>query len=123
MEWIINDDNKIYAEPDSLGRNILSWTFVGPVANDIMFKFLEKERKLTPTLEKINYNDIQTLDALRIRTLNGILNCSVKENETLEQYHQRLRDEKHRLQAHLKGTLFWDSQRQGTLIKSKQEAQ
>ena len=77
MEWIINDDNKIYAEPDSMGRNILSWTFQGPIANKIMFQFHERENKAAIKLEKIGYNDIQTMDTLRIRTLDGILNCSV----------------------------------------------
>ncbi len=39
---------------------------------------------------------------------------SRKPEETLEQYHARLREEQVALKAKLKGTLVWDSAKQGT---------
>ena len=39
--------------------------------------------------------------------------------ETFDQYKERLKKNRIKIQMHLKGELIWDSKEQGTMIKNK----
>ena len=43
-----------------------------------------------------------------------------KDGESYEAYKKRQRDEQRRLKAHLRGTIIWDSEKQGTFVRQKQ---
>ena len=40
-------------------------------------------------------------------------------DETIDQYKERLKKNRIKIQMHLKGELIWDSKEQGTMIKNK----
>jgi len=44
-----------------------------------------------------------------------------KEEETYEEYKKRRTEENEAIESHLKGKKVWDSSKQGTYIKNKQE--